>query len=92
MATETLHIPLPAGMAGDTTFFRLKGKPFGALLRIGLPDGTVITAPLAAHGQIDIFCGACRGQVDVELRVPDSELITTSGAVRVPGPKEGTEQ
>jgi len=92
MTTKTLHIPLPAGMAGDTTFFRLKGKPFSVFLRIGLPDGTVITAPLATHGQIDIFCGACRAQVDVELRVPDGELITTAGAVRAPGPNEGLEQ
>jgi hypothetical protein len=82
---EQLRITLPPHQIGDTVFFHLKGKPVDMLLRVATRDGTVITAQLANYGQVEIFCGADRKDLDVELLVPDSELLTV-GLDRVPAP------
>ena len=83
--SEQLRITLPPHVIGDEAFFHLKGQPVDMLLRVATPDGTVITAQLATYGDVSIFSGADRKDLDIELLVPDSELITV-GLDRVPAP------
>lgn len=73
--SESLHVPLPPALPGETTYFNLTGKPFEAFVRISTDHGTVIDVPVAQHGQVTIVCGADRSALEVELIFPDSELI-----------------
>ena len=88
---EQLRITLPPHLPGDDVFFNLKGQPIDMVLRIATPDGTVVEAQLANYGQIKIVSGADRKDLDIELIVPDSELITL-GLDRVPAPTGSQKQ